>query len=481
MLKKILKSKYSLCFFVFCLCIIFYFVFCFVFLRDNFDIRISIKKENFSPQEMDNIFATNLYNSFLNIKNIKTIYTFSSKDYCNIYIKFFFPYFKPIAKIKISLDDFLSKSKQATEVDFDYDYNKKYDYFLVVFDNDKDDFIDLSNIFLNKIKSSKLTLKTLDLQKFETINYIYFNNSILTTHNTTPTEIKNLIKTNNQEQNSTTKNENFSYEIVVNSDINNISDLKNSALFFQDNNFSDYFKNIFKIKKEILNDDFSVFYDKNKIRIFALQKLNFLPNFLFEFLLKSNLNNDLNYKLINTKNLSKVEILLDENSSTSELLNIQNKISNNFENQIYFLKTDPPKTSFFDSFREIEKNKIVILTNKKRKLENFLMKNNLNYTKQKPKSKKEKIIFYNIDSMYANSYFFNKEEITDSILANNDGLICDYYFDFDTRVKIILKNEEKSDFIYSKKFKNLIDINMFLKKELKEEYTSIIRKNGQII
>ena len=46
-------------------------------------------------------------------------------------------------------------------------------------------------------------------------------------------------------------------------------------------------------------------------------------------------------------------------------------ITDNFDNQIYFLKTDSPKISFLDTFREIQKNKIVILTNKKRKSKLF--------------------------------------------------------------------------------------------------------------
>ncbi len=456
-------------------------IFCFENFKNGFDVRISIKQNNFSAQEMDNIFAKNLTNEFLNIKNINTIYTFSSKDYCNIYLKFNFLCLKPISKVKIVLDNFLSKTKLTPEIDFDFSYNEKYDYFLLIFDNKQNNFINLTNDIFNKIKSLKSISKILDFQNFNSIDYIYFKNSTLSTYDITLTELKNKIKSNNQQENSSIKDGVFSYETSTNSDINNIEDIKNSTLFFQDDNFSNYFKNIFKIKKEILNDDFSVFYDKNKIRLFAIKKQPFVPDFVFEILLNNNIKTSLNYKIINTKTLSKIEFQLEDNPSSLSLEKIKNKITDNFDNQIYFLKTDPPKISFLDTFREIQKNKIVILTNKKRKLENFLIKNNINFEKRNPKSKKEKIIFYNIDSMQMNSYFLNKEEITDSIIANDEGLVCDYYFDGNTRTKIILKNEEKSDFIYSKKFKNLIDINMFLKKELKENYTLIIRKNGKII
>ena len=179
------------------------------------------------------------------------------------------------------------------------------------------------------------------------------------------------------------------YEINTNSDINNILDIKNSTLFFKDNNFSNYFKDVFKIKKEVLNDDFSVFYDKNKIRLFAIKKRFFIPNFAFKFLLKNRIKTTLNYKIINTKTLSKTEIVLENEPSSLNIEKIKNKISDNFEEQIYFLKTDSPKISFLDTFREIQKNKIVILTTNKRKLENFLIQNNINFKQQKPKSKKE--------------------------------------------------------------------------------------------
>jgi hypothetical protein len=123
----------------------------------------------------------------------------------------------------------------------------------------------------------------------------------------------------------------------------------------------------------------------------------------------------------------------------------------------------------------------VILSLKNRELKNFLKKNNINFDKIPLTTKKENILVYDYNNMDLNGYFFGKEELTQNLIANNEGLFCDYYFNNTKRTKIILKNKEKTDFVYSKKFKSLLDTKMLLKKELKEKPVIIVRKNGKII
>ena len=129
---------------------------------------------------------------------------------------------------------------------------------------------------------------------------------------------------------------------------------------------------------------------------------------------------------------------------------------------------------------------------------NFLIKNELNknnlplkYEVMEAKnlnkyfinisSKKEKTISYKYNQSDLNSYFITNKELTENILANSEGLICDYYYEDSKRIKIILKNIQNSDFIYSKKYKNLINLSSLLTKDIKEKYIFIIRKDGNII
>jgi hypothetical protein len=90
-------------------------------------------------------------------------------------------------------------------------------------------------------------------------------------------------------------------------------------------------------------------------------------------------------------------------------------------------------------------------------------------------------------SSFKPSYVFNfqnltkfnldKNDLINSILSFKEGLILDFYRTKGEDIEIDLKNIEKSNFIYSKKFQNLFDINFFLKTDLQESFDIVARKN----
>ena len=193
------------------------------------------------------------------------------------------------------------------------------------------------------------------------------------------------------------------------SNIKNIEDLKKISFYYQDKNYSNMLGNIFYVVKSLLHN-YSLTYKDRETILFGIKKKNFIPNILFNFLIKNELNKNnlpLKYEVIEAKKLNK-----------------------------YFINIS---------------------------------------------SKKEKIISYKYNQSNLNSYFISNKELTENILANNGGLLCEYYFEDSKRIKIVLKNIQNSDFIYSKKFKNLINLSSLLTKEIKEKYIFIIRKNGNII
>ena len=182
-----------------------------------------------------------------------------------------------------------------------------------------------------------------------------------------------------------------------------------------------------------------------------------------------------NYELIKTNNLSKGEIKLTDNPNKTAIRDYISVISKDFKHAFYFIKNDSPMVKNQSNFIEESKDKIVILTSENQKLRKLKTADN------KPKTEKEMIIDYSYDEININNYFLNKKELAENIVANQEGLICDYYFKNSNKIKIVLKNNKDSNFIYSKKYKKLIDVDLFLNKSLIQNYVQIVRLNGNKI
>ena len=407
-INKIKKSKYEIILFLA------FFVFLFLNwfnLKDNFDIKISIQENNFDCEFLDRVYGKNLSEKILQTKKVKTVYSISSFNYCDIYIKFNFisDKTKEIQKIKSLLDDFISKTNLNPEIDFDIEFQNKYDYFLLIFNDKKinEDLTKYSKIIFDKLSKLNFINKIYDFKHFETLNYIYFKDSDLLTYNLNPSDIKNIIQENNINQNTTLLNNNRILNCT--SDITNIEDLKKISFYYQDKNYSNTLGNIFHVEKSQIYN-YPLIYKNREAILFGIKKKNFILNILFNFLIKNELNKNnlpLKYEVMEAKNLNK-----------------------------YFINIS---------------------------------------------SKKEKTISYKYNQSDLNSYFITNKELTENILANSEGLICDYYYEDSKRIKIILKNIQNSDFIYSKKYKNLINLSSLLTKDIKEKYIFIIRKDGNII
>lgn len=456
-------------------------IFSFIKTKDIYDIRISIKLDYFSVQNMDNIFALNLTKEFLNIKGVEKCFAISTKNQCSLYLKLRLLSFKykTIQKIKTALDDYISKIKLYPEISFETEFNKKYDIFLIFYLSEYDNQIlsDKFNMICTKLANLNLIDKVLEFQKDNIYDYVYFKDSDLITYDITPSEIKELIKQNNINITSSIQENSYSYTTNLNSSISNISDLENIPIYYQNKDFSDNFKNVFKIKRNIIS---SVFYNNNNVKLFAIRKNPFVPLFAAELMIKNELKKieDLkkfNYELIKTNNLSKGEIKLTDNPNKTAIRDYISVISKDFKHAFYFIKTDSPMVKNQSNFIEESKDKIVILTSENQKLRKLKTADN------KPKTEKEMAIDYSYDEININNYFFNKKELAENIVANQEGLICDYYFKNSNKIKIVLKNNKDSNFIYSKKYKKLIDVDLFLNKSLIQNYVQIVRLNGNKI
>ena len=96
-------------------------------------------------------------------------------------------------------------------------------------------------------------------------------------------------------------------------------------------------------------------------------------------------------------------------------------------------------------------------------------------------TKKDAVIFYKIDNYFLNDYDVSKNEVINSLIAHDEGLIIDYYLNSYHTIPIIIKNNQNnlSSYVYSKKDNILLNSNSFLETELKNDYTQISRKNGE--
>lgn len=486
------KIAFILSFFLIILLIIF-----FKINSSNFDIKINIISKNKPAIDMNNSIAINVEDKLLKLDEIKDVYIFSKNENCNIYItlKAFYKFFKRTKatdKIKTEILNCYFEIDDIS-IDFEDDYNKSYNYFIVSY---SDDFIYLDNItegifqdILAKKEASKI-LKLYDTYKICYINYLY---SSLAKYNLNLEDIQNLIKENNF-YSSTSKKD---YILNQSTFIKNINDIENINIFYKNNNFSNSFKNVFDIKEDYnQSPDYLIFFNNQNASIVALNKKPFKK---------------VSYKnsfLIKTSNYEKIVVILDKNSKLD--FKLAKDINKAFEkekikNTLFFIGIDPPKTKMGQDFFENDKNILTIFVNKKYKnkalkiLKNsdYILKNNnfeeisnknLNFLEENlqnigydfinPTTYKQTSILYNLNNSTLNNYFLDKKTVSNIILSANNGFEAGYYYLNHRKIPIVIINNEDRIFIYSKYYKTLLPLDGLFKQDIKYDYYSILRKNG---
>ena len=519
--------------------IIIFGVFCFISIQnnyDNYDVKIDINLENLSSKEIDEYLAKDIRNEFIKNEKIKDITIFSKENNCSVYFKIKNSVLnKENTKndIQKGIYKLLSNKKNINKVTTEYDYNLKYQTFLVLTlknENQKDSYLKIKKIsdeILSDIGALKIASKISLFGVKNPALYLYFKDSDLVQYDLSLEDIKNLIKKNNLLETSTTKTNNFtSRNINLNSSIKNEDDLKNISLNFKNKLFATTFSQIFNITNEIQKpQSYLVSFDDKESVVFALSKKSFYPNFLFDLKLKNFTKNldklygdSFEYKILNTNELEKIEVFTNKNASINYSFNLYSRLcvlfnENKIENVLYFISKSCPKISKNELYFEDDKNKITLLVskNKARKVRKILENERINYLKKNEHiitlySKNLDILSSKISQFEANfpliinettnktlqidylcdkynysDYFISKKDIKNTLFSMNDGLKADYYFDnLSSNIPIILKNEvnKKDIFVYSKTTKNLISLNTLCKTSYEEKFETIVRKNN---
>lgn len=496
------------------------------FVNNPYSVRISLLFQNKSSKDIDLIWAQNFNKEFLNIQGISEVFTVSSYDSCNIYIKlnpFLINKTKTINELKIKLDCLINNINFYNEnifVDFDYEYAINPTHYLVFsfYEGDFEKFIDFEKIFINDFLNNYSTSKISIYPTHPFSTYLYFDYEILRRFKLDITNLRQIIDSNNNNFNYFYKTlSNRTYGANISSDIDKISDIRNIVIPFVKNDFSIKLGDIIKARNDLrfLNDS-KIIYKNNNSIIFKLYKNRLCPDFVYEYrinqYLKNNISNSVSaYKLINVKNYNKISILLNDDIDFENLQrNISAKLTK--DNSIYFLRMDNVKNFKNDIFEQTDKDKFIILSkkNETKKVTKILNDMGLIYSlspkkivltstalkdldkkterlKDKYKNykitmtKKDAVIFYKIDNYFLNDYDVSKNEVINSLIAHDEGLIIDYYLNSYHTIPIIIKNNQNnlSSYVYSKKDNILLNSNSFLDTELKNDYTQISRKNGE--
>ena len=483
---------------------------------------------------------------------MKDVVCFIKENRFDFYLKtkFFYPNKKQaINEAFIKTNLILENDSTIKLLDFDYEYYLKYDCFLVFYDKNNDYFlideksIDiLKNILMLNIASTVKEKGVLDK-----IALIRFSNNTLQTYDIDLNDIKNLIEKNNIDSNLILKNakEDF-YQIKLNSNINNIDDIKNISIFYKNKKFQQKLKDIFKIEKtiDLKSNCPMVFLDNHYALLYAIRFK--YPDILSYFKIKKFVEkfNDDNFELklvlIKPDKVRKIKIFLDKNSNLSSSIKQYQKILNILDknNNLYFLGQDNPKISDREDFSLESKNEIVIFMpaennkNNYKKLIHYLNDSNLKYSlnddfcyiydfdkedllKQLDNSlkyldyfaigtQKNTIMTYKIDEFLLNDNYLEKNDVLNTLKAYETGFSAAKFSQKDKNYRIVLKiddgnldnsaglnnlggvldnesSENRADFsqnyIYSKKFKNFIDLDAFVQKTFTRDFCAIAKKN----
>ena len=471
----------------------------------GYDVKISIKSPNSSAIKTDLEIARNVKDKLTQIEQIKNIVIFSYPDYCNVYLEFH------LFKNKNLLLSKIQNALSNYNYNIDFDYKKPYNYFLIVKSDNHKKLKELSDCALSELLNLNITKEITVLGERKNSVYIEFSSDILMEYDLSVEDVIQSVTSQNVKQKDISKINDKYYQITTNSFVKSVDDVENMTLYFKNNSFSYKLKDIFKIEeKEYEPLNCYINYDDKKAQILALKKRSFYPNFIFEIKLRNLINNlnknfQNNFILQNPKKLSKTVVYLDEQSSILKTKEVYIELfkelkEKNAIDNLFFIGINLPKLKPSMDFFEFEKNKLIILNNNKKLTQKIVKSlgyrtcnghikeyfddnlNNLYLKIEKTDKaasnlKKTLQINYTFDDYSLNDYFSDKKEILNYLYSRNGGLLISNFYEKHTETPIFLKDKEDDIYIYSKKFKNLINISSFIKPEVQKGFDCIVRKN----
>ncbi len=492
-----------------------------------YSIKITLKINNMSAIDINFNIAKNIKDNLLQADKIKDVVIFSKENSCTIYCKIKPFINKKLAsysiqnKLDLALNNISQNIKKEIEISYEDDFNSIYQAFIIIYCDDNINYKILKkyfNLTYDNIIKNNIVSKVLKLDDIPRCIYLDYKNSDLVRYDLTLDDVLNTLNRSNIIQNSATNTNNFnSYPVIINGNFKNIDDIKNVTIAYKDNNFSLKLKDAFKIYEDNKNPpDYLINHNNHKALVLALSKKHTLADIFFYIKLKkiiSKLNypSYINLKLLKTSSIKPIEIYLNPASSILESEKTAKDIIQEINKPATILVgIDCPKINKNIDFFEIQKNKIVILANKKDslKFKRILKKLKLNYKENKfielidddldnlynniEKYKKKNYtltdttnktlsIKYNIDSFSLSDYLITRSDVINSIIASLDGLEATYFYNDSDKIPIIIQNIDKTKdiFIYSKYYKTLIPLKSFAHSELKNEFNIIVRKNGK--
>ena len=475
MIKKILVLIFFVCFLIF------------IFRCDDYQTKIELKIRNLTAQYIDENIVCPLKQELFNISEIKDIVSFSHSLGADLYIK---TSNSVNNKIENKLSSFVFDKKEIDGYKINQNYNLKYNYFFIIYDDDYFELKTKADILHSKLLKTRAFKDIKVYGEIQIVNNIYFKYENLINHNLTIEDIKKIINKHNPKINF----QNSDLKTQTNGAIQSIEDLSNIEISYKDANFSKKIGDVFVIKKDIkILDDGRVYYSNKPAIVFALSKKNIFLNFIKINSLKK----EFNAIFEPIRKRKKLEVFIDENNIFKTIEFCNNLRGDN----LYFISLNLPNN---DKFDQNNINRIIIYSKKRDflKLKNYLKENQIFFLEKSKtyylnektlNALKDKINNFNdfvnlgTSSSLKPNYVFNfqnlikfnldKNDLMNSILSFKEGLILDFYRTKGEDIEIVLKNIEKSNFIYSKKFQNLFDINFFLKTDLQESFDIVARKN----
>jgi len=454
---------------------------CFLILFKNkgYEVSVEFKINSLSCEYIDNNIAVEIKKELLKNSKIKEVISFSFDESLALYCKispFVFGKDEVIFDIKNKINLYVQNHKFISSFEIDDKYNLEYSHLMIIKN---------SNYFELK-KNSDEILKTIleehfleDIKIFgirKIVNYIYYSSADLLKFDIDLKDIKKIISENNVDADLI---DNIKSDLD-NGNIKTIEDIKNIVVPYKNKNFSTRLGDIFKIEKdtESFFDTQVYLGDKNAI-VYALSKRKNYPKLLFYYHLWK-IRKEHKIEILNVNKIKEIEIYFNEASDIQEIFEFYKKIKNNFKSDVlYFISNKLPN---YNGFSYVDFNRLIIYADKTeyKKIKKYLSENKILISDKKPRTIKNTKLLYKIRQNGLNDYSIQKEELINSIKAFKNGYhIGSYYFDED-ETEIILKNMDKNCFIYSKKYKNLIDVSSLIDIDLKTGYKIIAKKNFKI-
>ncbi len=490
--------------------------------KNTYEIRILAKMSNLSAKEVDAQIAEEIKDKISNLEMVREIYIFSYDGYCNIYCKLNPTIiFKQTAidLVKTRLTQALYNVDKKISVFFDDNNTIKYDTFILISTTkDYKTLKALTDSAHDKLLDYKIASKIIKFGEQKRTVFINYKTADLKRYNLTLSDLSDLINNNNIYQNSTVETtKNNSFPIYNNGSIKTIDDIKKIRIYYKNNSFSNNLGDIFEVvEKTTTPPESLIFYDDKKTQILALGKKEGLLGLIYDiklsFYLKELKKQNTNAKIIKTNTLDPIEIYDVKTNNIYETEKLYKKISSyhNIKNIIYLIGINCPKINNDSDFFEQELNKITILCPKyeTRKIKAILKELNIEYASREKKEicdknldelyskilkyKKGKNVInsttdkklsfnYIIDEKALSAYKMDKKEIINSLQGYYKGLECSNFWQGSSNIKIILKNNDNFNdiYTYSKNYKTLFNINNFTKKETEENFYKISRKNAK--